>query len=241
MDLVANSSIYNKVLEAVYKKSKEIFEENGIDEHINSEFRSRWESKYQRLHPGDYSPHMPQSQRTLLNSQNQQRIAKFNELTEFSGSKRNNSSINIEPSSKKPKNIPGQFDGATLEFIDPEDRDYEENKQNQNEIENVNNDITNIDGDNSQSSITLKENETAIVLAEDKADEEDPDCVLDSEDDLNESEDDEDGFEAEHFAVCQYDKVARSKAKWNIHLKNGIITVDGREFCFCKASGVLEW
>ncbi|MEN2496443.1 MAG: Transcription initiation factor IIA subunit 1 [Marteilia pararefringens] len=65
------------------------------------------------------------------------------------------------------------------------------------------------------------------------------DLLSTGEDD--DSLDNQDSFFAENYIVCLHEKVSRSKSKWNVQLKNGIIHVNGREYTFCKANGILEW
>ncbi|EJT78872.1 hypothetical protein GGTG_03966 [Gaeumannomyces tritici R3-111a-1] len=60
----------------------------------------------------------------------------------------------------------------------------------------------------------------------------------DPEDDLDDS--DEDGDEGQQM-LCLYDKVQRVKNKWKCTLKDGILTVNGKEYVFHKATGEYEW
>jgi len=69
---------------------------------------------------------------------------------------------------------------------------------------------------------------------------EDSDCLLDSDDDLNLTEE-EDNLEGGNFLICQHDKVSRIKHKYTLQLRNGIVRVKDREYVFFKASGILEW
>ncbi|KAI9660770.1 MAG: transcription factor IIA subunit alpha [Alyxoria varia] len=61
----------------------------------------------------------------------------------------------------------------------------------------------------------------------------------DSEDELNE------GIEGNEFEgdtiLCLYDKVQRVKNKWKCTLKDGVVTVAGRDYVFHKANGEFEW
>jgi len=139
------------------------------------------------------------------------------------------------------------------EFIDSDDNDFEDKKDvngsnsiniPKNGDSGTNSNLANIKDNGNSGAVsnekftikTLDGNENAPETSPENSDQ-----FLDSQDDLNETDDSNDEFEPVHVAVCQYDKVARSKTKWNIHLRNGIITVNGKEFSFCKASGVLEW
>ncbi|KAJ3154933.1 hypothetical protein HDU86_004452 [Geranomyces michiganensis] len=55
-------------------------------------------------------------------------------------------------------------------------------------------------------------------------------------------DDSEDGtYDPQHLILCQYEKVNRVKNKWKCALKDGIITVNGRDYVFNKANGEFEW
>ena len=61
----------------------------------------------------------------------------------------------------------------------------------------------------------------------------------DSEDELNENIEGNE-FEGDQI-LCLYDKVQRVKNKWKCTLKEGIATVDGKDYVFHKANGEFEW
>ncbi|KAH8813333.1 putative transcription initiation factor IIA large subunit [Xylogone sp. PMI_703] len=61
----------------------------------------------------------------------------------------------------------------------------------------------------------------------------------DPDDGLNDEEDDDEGMG--HIMLCMYDKVQRVKNKWKCVMKDGVLTVNGKEYVFHKASGEYEW
>jgi len=83
---------------------------------------------------------------------------------------------------------------------------------------------------------------------------------LNSEDDVTD-EDTDDLFETDNVVVCQYDKVScfkllrkqfinqlipfeqinRSRNKWKFYLKDGIMTLKGKDYVFQKSNGDAEW
>lgn len=80
--------------------------------------------------------------------------------------------------------------------------------------------------------------------ADDAKDEElDEDAInsdLDDPDEgLNEEDEEEDGMG--HIMLCMYDKVQRVKNKWKCVMKDGVLTVNNKEYVFHKASGEYEW
>ena len=80
----------------------------------------------------------------------------------------------------------------------------------------------------------------------------------DPDEGLNDEEDEDEGMG--HIMLCMYDKVQRVKNKWFVPfhfpsvrfwerltrnrkcvMKDGVLTVNGREYVFHKASGEYEW
>ncbi|EPE35465.1 Transcription factor IIA (TFIIA), beta-barrel [Glarea lozoyensis ATCC 20868] len=77
-------------------------------------------------------------------------------------------------------------------------------------------------------------------LKEEDIDEDAINSDLDDPDDgLNEEDDDEDSNS--HIMLCMYDKVQRVKNKWKCVMKDGVLTVNGKEYVFHKAQGEYEW
>jgi transcription initiation factor TFIIA large subunit len=61
---------------------------------------------------------------------------------------------------------------------------------------------------------------------------------------LDDSEDDEanaDSEETQNIILCLYDKVTRTKNKWKCQLKDGIVSVNGRDYLFQKGNGDFEF
>ncbi|KAK2004755.1 transcription factor IIA, alpha/beta subunit [Colletotrichum falcatum] len=59
------------------------------------------------------------------------------------------------------------------------------------------------------------------------------------DEDKDEDEVDDEGLG--HIMLCMYDKVQRVKNKWKCVLKDGVLTVNGKEYVFHKATGEYEW
>lgn len=62
----------------------------------------------------------------------------------------------------------------------------------------------------------------------------------DSDDDYLISEGEDDGPD-ENLMLCLYDKVTRTKARWKCSLKDGIVTINHKDFTFQKAQVEAEW
>ncbi len=76
-----------------------------------------------------------------------------------------------------------------------------------------------------------------------KEEEKDEDAINSDLDDPEEEGDpngeDEEGLN--QIMLCMYDKVQRTKNKWKCVLKDGVLTVGGKEYVFQKANGEFEW
>lgn len=63
----------------------------------------------------------------------------------------------------------------------------------------------------------------------------------DSDDDALRAEGDDEVDGDVQTVLCLYDKVQRTKNKWKCVLKDGVVSVNGRDFAFNKANGEFEW
>ncbi|CAG8521048.1 4013_t:CDS:2 [Ambispora gerdemannii] len=69
----------------------------------------------------------------------------------------------------------------------------------------------------------------------------DDDLINSDLDDTDEEEVDADGEETSNIILCLYDKVTRTKNKWKCQLKDGIMSVDGKDYLFHKGNGDFEF
>ncbi|KAI9839402.1 MAG: transcription factor IIA subunit alpha [Sclerophora amabilis] len=74
-------------------------------------------------------------------------------------------------------------------------------------------------------------------------DEDDADAINSDLDDPEENLDEnpEEDEQLSPIMLCMYDKVQRVKNKWKCVLKDGVLSVNGREYVFHKATGEFEW
>ncbi|KFA53688.1 hypothetical protein S40293_03857 [Stachybotrys chartarum IBT 40293] len=83
----------------------------------------------------------------------------------------------------------------------------------------------------------------AAYDGEDDEDIDDEDAINsdldDPDEDRDEDEVDDEGLG--NIMLCMYDKVQRVKNKWKCTLKDGVLTVNGKEYVFHKATGEYEW
>ncbi|KAF3907699.1 hypothetical protein AA313_de0207654 [Arthrobotrys entomopaga] len=71
----------------------------------------------------------------------------------------------------------------------------------------------------------------------------DEDAINSDLDDSDEEpvDDDDDGEGIPQIMLCMYEKVQRTKNKWKCVLRDGVLTVNGKEYVFRKANGEYEW
>lgn len=68
-----------------------------------------------------------------------------------------------------------------------------------------------------------------------KGAEEETDNLSDVSSDKEEEED------CANVVIAQFEKVSRTKNRWKCQLKDGIITINGRDYLFNKASGEMQF
>lgn len=61
---------------------------------------------------------------------------------------------------------------------------------------------------------------------------------LNSDDDIDE---DDDFSDTNNVIICQYEKINKIRNKWTMHLKEGIMNLNGKEYVFHKAKGDTKW
>ncbi|KAF5610421.1 transcription factor TFIIA-L [Fusarium sp. NRRL 25303] len=89
----------------------------------------------------------------------------------------------------------------------------------------------------------VKGKQPATYDGGDDDDEDDEDAINSDLDDPEEDRDDDDVDDEGlgNIMLCMYDKVQRVKNKWKCTLKDGVLTVNGKEYVFHKATGEYEW
>uniref|UniRef100_A0A8C3U058 General transcription factor IIA subunit 1 like n=1 Tax=Catharus ustulatus TaxID=91951 RepID=A0A8C3U058_CATUS len=118
---------------------------------------------------------------------------------------------------KEENELVGFIDSEDLRVLDDEE-DYDEDCDSSSNIES-----SCSDGDNEDLQIDIVE--------------EDP---LNSGDDVSE-QDIADLFDTDNVIVCQYEKIHRTKNKWKFYLKDGVMSIEGKDHVFAKATGDAEW
>jgi transcription initiation factor TFIIA large subunit len=94
------------------------------------------------------------------------------------------------------------------------------------------------DDDDPMSRIVNRIDDKGEEEGEDDGGDEDP---LNSNDDQSDDEDLDTLFESSNIIVCQFEKVNRARNKWKFTLKDGIMHLEGKDYCFQKCTGEAEW
>lgn len=69
----------------------------------------------------------------------------------------------------------------------------------------------------------------------------DSDIASDLDSTFGEGEDGDEPGVDKSIVLCMYEKVHRTKNKWKCQLKDGVISISGKDWVFSKANGEFEW
>ena len=69
----------------------------------------------------------------------------------------------------------------------------------------------------------------------------DSDIESDLDSEFGEGEDGDDAGVDKSIVLCMYEKVHRTKNKWKCQLKDGVISIQGKDWVFNRANGEFEW
>jgi transcription initiation factor TFIIA large subunit len=69
----------------------------------------------------------------------------------------------------------------------------------------------------------------------------DSDIQSDLDSEFGEGDDGDDNVGDKSIVLCMYEKVHRTKNKWKCQLKDGVISIAGKDWVFSKANGEFEW
>ncbi|NXY63266.1 TF2AY factor, partial [Callaeas wilsoni] len=139
-------------------------------------------------------------------------------ISQLDGTEDDSSKEQIPHTKDKEENeLIGFIDSEDLRVLDDEE-DSDEECDSSSNMES-----SRSDGDNEDLQIDIVE--------------EDP---LNSGDDVSE-QDIADLFDTDNVIVCQYEKIHRTKNKWKFYLKDGVMSIEGKDHVFAKATGDAEW
>ena len=258
------SRTYEAIVEAVIHEVREEFENAGIDEQTLQDLKRNWQIKLsetkvtQFTWDSAYNDADGMATASLQNNNTLQPLAptegaattanptvKAENGTEpgFAMSPLNgNNATATQPAVKEEDN--GDSDKVANHNIaapdtDPiqvlsSDKPNNENKEKTTEIELEIESATISTGDEVR--LQEKKAKRSALLDTDEVGSE----LDDSDDDYLISEGEDDGPD-ENLMLCLYDKVTRTKARWKCALKDGVVTIDHKDYTFQKAQVEAEW
>ncbi|KAJ3054968.1 hypothetical protein HK097_000193 [Rhizophlyctis rosea] len=213
-------TVYKWVMDDVTEKMKGSFAEHGVGENILQELLRTWEDKIQRM-----------------------TIAPFPQPEDYEGAYYDpneydtNEGLPYEGGSGSQVFKIQQNDGAgdddlpssaamTTQQIDADIVRKWEEMQSKTKAQKKQKKIAQHDG-------------AADDDDDDDDDEENNDGDIGS--DLDDDEEDDEEQDTDNLVLCQYEKVNRIKNKWKCTLKDGIVSVGGKDYLFNRATGDFEW
>lgn len=205
------SRVYETVVESVVNEVREDFENAGIDEQTLQDLRRVWQSKLSDSGVCKFSWDPEPEQRNITTGLDQQ------VLKDETG----NGLV-----------LPGLTqEEHRQEGVESQEQDGSEAKQ---EIELTMDDPN---GEIAQQlKLQAKQAKKTALLETDEINSD----LDDSEDDYLNSSGDEETAD-ENIVLCLYEKVLRVKNKWKCNLKDGIATINHKDYAFQKAQGESEW
>lgn len=235
--------IYKGVISNVISQVREAFLDEGVDIDVLQQLKKSWEEKIQSSGAVDLEGTARQQVAPpppVILRQPKQQIhlpaSSWEEKIQPSGAFDPDGSIRQQvappppvmlrqpkqqihlPTSNSYKNIP-QLDGGGPGMTDSSSEDEPEDDDPLNRYAGL-------------------EGETAGHHGSGEQEEEEP---LNSGDDQSDDEDLETLFDADNIVVCQFEKVHRARNKWKFILKDGIMQIQGKDYCFHKSNGEAEW
>lgn len=250
------SRVYEVIVDSVVNEVREDFENAGIDEQTLQDLKRVWQLKLSETRVANFSwdPQEKGFQQSIasvgngsdfLGSENNAVPSEYSLNNESQGlvlpGFSNDDSNKIDTTSSEQRsqekiNVNGD-DGA--EVKDDEEEQYvkketEGKSGGSQEIE------LSLSYNNGQEADILKQEakkaKRSALLDTDEVGSE----LDDSDDDYLISEGEEDGPD-ENLMLCLYDKVTRTKARWKCSLKDGIATVNRKDYTFQKSQVEAEW
>lgn len=260
------SKNYELIVESVINEVREDFENAGIDESTLQDLKKVWQKKLTEYKVANFSwdsqlddAHLVTSNATnaangnSASTENQEAGApsEYSLKEESQGLvlpgfiSDNNVQGTVAPAnevnsgtSDNTQNIPAtNLDSVNGDSATKEERNIEITINTNDANININN-TTKEENNNGMKELKQEEktSKRSALLDNDEVGSE----LDDSDDDYLISENDDEGPD-ENLVLCLYEKVTRTKARWKCSLKDGIATINRKDFTFQKAQVEAEW
>ncbi|OXB42169.1 hypothetical protein B1J92_J07106g [Nakaseomyces glabratus] len=242
------SKVYELIVSNVINEVREDFESAGIDEQTLQDLKRVWQEKLTETKVTHFSWDPVTDAVPATNETNQQETS----TTETNGLQLPGGAVISAPStgndmSPQDENTNNAEDGdATAGMLAGGDDDLNNNENNVSD----NNVQVKQEGD-VKFEMTIENADTSDLESKNKDHKEAKrSALLDADEvgsELDDSDDNylisegEDEGPDENIILCLYDKVTRTKARWKCTLKDGIATVNRKDYSFQKAQVEAEW
>ncbi|KAL6941688.1 hypothetical protein ACO0RG_002825 [Hanseniaspora osmophila] len=234
------STVYESIIENVINEVRVDFENNGVDEDTLQSLKQIWQNKLSESKTAVYSWDTEADVESMNTTNGAQR-----EL-EHGVDANGTSDAAVGP------------DGEIVvkgELKEGQEVEIEINNGGENDNDNSNSNIGNNDvipkSEDNQVLVAKKNAEELEMLEKLKQEQKDAkktalletdevNSDLDDSDDDYLNSDDEDQEEG-NILLCLYDKVGKVRNKWKWSLRDGIATVNNKDYTFKRANGESEW
>ncbi|SCU89407.1 LAFA_0E17788g1_1 [Lachancea sp. 'fantastica'] len=243
MSNLEGARAYETIVESVINEVREDFESAGIDEQTLQDLRLVWQNKLSDSRVAKFMWD-PEDENSTLNSQlHNSHIAPS--LMEPHGL--------TMPDFASPGNDKTSPDSQQQQQQQQQPQQQQQQQQEQSEQQSQQDQQTKQEDDDSKEEIELTIGDPDGQIAEQlklQAKQAKKSALLETDEinsDLDDSEDDylnssgDDDGQDENIVLCLYEKVLRVKNKWKCNLKDGLATINFKDYAFQKAQGETEW
>ncbi|CCC69168.1 hypothetical protein NCAS_0C01780 [Naumovozyma castellii] len=235
------SKVYELIVDSVINEVREDFENAGIDEQTLQDLKRVWQTKLTETKVTNFT----WDDELLPDLQQQQQPQPGQELTQ-------------KQMPELPLTVKAEDDGQNLLIPDLNNGQIQNNDTIRNGIQGIEGipepntvnmeikeetesheqeqDTTTTTETSDELKLQAKQAKRSALLDNDEVGSE----LDDSDDDYLISEGEDDGPD-ENLMLCLYDKVTRTKARWKCSLKDGIVTINHKDYSFQKAQVEAEW
>ncbi|PWN90722.1 TFIIA-domain-containing protein [Acaromyces ingoldii] len=217
----AVSSTYRLVIDDVIANVRQDFEDMGIEREVLEELQRSWEAKIVATGVADFDGAGPAAPRRQREQQQQQSDTPKVKQEDDDGLHQSQSSQQASSSSS---NKVARTNGSTSVKDGTAGEGSSGNGKSRDKGTSNGDGADGAEGEGGKRKRPADDDEIGSDL--DDSDDEDFDGALDGDGDM---------------ILCLYDKVQRVRNKWKCVLKDGVASIDGRDYVFSKLGSELEW
>ncbi|CCF49637.1 hypothetical protein NDA11_007746 [Ustilago hordei] len=208
------SQVYRSIIDDVINNVRQDFEEMGIEKEVLEELQRSWEAKIVATQVAEFegAPALPPTK-----SRSSKKQEPKTEVKAEDGNRTNGQSSSSNGADQHRSKVP-RADGST--------------------------DVAGAADSGAQDAAaasTKTEDDDAAAGQKRKRISDDNEIGSDLDDSDDEDADGGADGDNDDMVLCLYDKVQRVKNKWKCVLKDGVASIDGRDYLFAKCNGEFEW